>query len=117
MDCIDLSWSPDGQYLAYIKINDGNANPVQFIVQDLKTGEEQIYDFQITLPRWKKTKGKKIFSWRMELHFNQKTKMVATRGSVKENATCILPVEGTELVPSYGDPLLVNPKKIKKKKY
>ena len=36
-----LTWSPDGQYLAYIKINDGNANPVQFIVQDLKTGEEQ----------------------------------------------------------------------------
>jgi len=37
-----VTWSPDGQYLAYIKINDGYANnPVQFIVKDLKTGEEQ----------------------------------------------------------------------------
>ena len=37
-----LTWSLDGQYLAYIKIQDGHANnPVQFIVQDLKTGEEK----------------------------------------------------------------------------
>jgi len=83
----------------------------------IKAGEEQVYDFQIILPRWKKTKGRKIFSWRMELHFNQKTKMIATRGSVKENTTCILPVEGTELVPSFGDSGLVNPKKTKKKKW
>lgn len=33
-------WSPDGRYLAYIKIDDGNVDPVHFIVQDLKTGEE-----------------------------------------------------------------------------
>jgi Tol biopolymer transport system component len=34
-------WSPDGLNLAYIRIDDGNANhPVQFIVQDLETGSE-----------------------------------------------------------------------------
>jgi len=82
----------------------------------IKAGEEQVYDFQIMLPRWKRTKGKKIYSWRMELWFKQKTKMMSTRGSIRENATCILPVETTELVPTFGDPMLVNQKKVKKKK-
>ena len=37
-----VTWSPDGQNLAYIKIEDRNVNnPVQLIVKDLKTGEEQ----------------------------------------------------------------------------
>jgi Tol biopolymer transport system component len=35
-----LTWSPDGKYLAYIKIYDRSINPVEFVVRDLKTGEE-----------------------------------------------------------------------------
>ena len=36
-----ITWSPEGKYLAYIKIDDGNAeNPAQLIVRDLKTGAE-----------------------------------------------------------------------------
>ena len=83
----------------------------------IKAGEEQIYDFKFTLPRWKRTKGKKIYSWRMELWFKQKTKMMSTRGSIRENATCVLPVETTEVVPHFGDSQTVLAKKIKKKKY
>ena len=36
-----ITWSPDGQYLAYIKIEDRNTvNPLQLFVQDVKTGKE-----------------------------------------------------------------------------
>ena len=36
-----IKWSPDGQYLAYIKENRNASNPWQLTVQDLKTGEER----------------------------------------------------------------------------
>jgi Tol biopolymer transport system component len=37
-----VTWSPDAQYLAYIKIEDRNPdNPVQLVVRDIKTTEEQ----------------------------------------------------------------------------
>ena len=36
-----ITWSPDGQYLAYIKIEeDGTDNPFKLFVQDVKTGRE-----------------------------------------------------------------------------
>ena len=36
-----LTWSPDGQYLAYIKIEDkSKGNPVKLFVQDAKSGKE-----------------------------------------------------------------------------
>jgi Tol biopolymer transport system component len=36
-----IKWSPDGQYLAYIKENAKADNPWQLTIQDLKTGEER----------------------------------------------------------------------------
>jgi Tol biopolymer transport system component len=36
-----IKWSPDGQYLTYIKENRNASNPWQLTIQDLKTGEER----------------------------------------------------------------------------
>ena len=72
----------------------------------IKANETQIYDFRIRLSRWKRRKGRKIRSWSIQLHFKQKTKMVASRGSIKRNATCILPVQGSTVTPSFGEFLL-----------
>ena len=36
-----VRWSPDGQYLAYIKLETKDDNPYQLFVQDLKTGKER----------------------------------------------------------------------------
>jgi len=36
-----VKWSPDGQYLTYIKENNKADNPWQLTIQDLKTGEER----------------------------------------------------------------------------
>ena len=36
-----VKWSPDGQYLTYIKENSKADNPWQLTIQDLKTGEER----------------------------------------------------------------------------
>ena len=47
----------------------------------------------------------------MQLHFNQKTGMVASRGSEKNDATCILPVKGSKFNPSFGDPKLAKKQK------
>ena len=76
--------------------------------EKIKSGEKQEYKFEIQLPKWqiKKGKGKegdKFNNWCLELHFNQKTSMVASRGSSKTDATCILPVKGSKITPSFGD--------------
>ncbi len=77
--------------------------------EKLKAGEEKKYKFKIKLPTWQRKKGKgkdddRYGNWRIELHFNQKTKMVASRGSDKRAATCVLPAKGTKQPPSFGDP-------------
>ncbi len=36
-----VEWSPDGQYLAYVKLETEDDNPYQLFVQDLKTGKER----------------------------------------------------------------------------
>ena len=36
-----VDWSPDGQYLAYVKLETNDDNPYQLFVQDLKTGKER----------------------------------------------------------------------------
>ena len=77
----------------------------------INAGEEQEYDFKINLPQWKTRKGKKINSWHLALHFKQKTALAASRGSIKLNATCILPVFGTQVSPSFGDITLLKKKK------
>lgn len=38
---IYVTWSPDGQYLAYIRMGGTTNNPWQLTIQDLKTGEER----------------------------------------------------------------------------
>ncbi len=38
---LGVKWSPDGQYLAYCKENAWSKNPLQLVIQDLKTGEER----------------------------------------------------------------------------
>ncbi len=77
----------------------------------IKSGETQVYPFNIILPRWKRKKGRRIQSWHLALYFKQKTKLVASRGFNKANATCILPVQGTMVAPSFGDPNLIQGKK------
>ncbi len=86
----------------------------------LKSGEKKEFPFKIQLPNWQKKKGKgkegdEYNHWRMELHFNQKTGMVASRGSQKKDATCILPVKGSKSDPSFGDPKLAKKQKKQKK--
>ena len=87
--------------------------------EKLKAGEKKEYPFKIKLPTWQKKKGKgkedDVYNkWRLELHFNQKTSMVASRGSEKLDGTCILPVKGSKFTPSFGDIKLA--KKQKKQK-
>ncbi|MHA1931340.1 MAG: hypothetical protein ACW96X_02305 [Promethearchaeota archaeon] len=82
----------------------------------IKSGEKKEFPFTIKLPNWEKKKGKgkeddKYNEWRLELHFNQKTGMVASRGSEKNEATCILPVKGSKIKPSFGDPKLAKKQK------
>ena len=72
--------------------------------EKLKSGEKQEFKFDIQLPKWQRKKGKDKFkNWQLELHFNQKTGMVASRGSNKTDATCVLPVKGSKGTPSFGD--------------
>ena len=89
--------------------------------EKIKSGEKQEYSFEIKLPNWQKKKGKgkdddKYNEWRLELHFNQKTSMVASRGSNKLDGTCILPVKGSKSTPSFGDVKLAKKQKKAEKK-
>ena len=89
--------------------------------EKLKSGEKKEYPFNIKLPTWqkKKSKGKEddIYNkWRLELHFNQKTSMVASRGSEKIDGTCILPIKGSKFTPSFGDIKLAKKQKKAEKK-
>ena len=88
--------------------------------EKLKTGESKEYPFKIKLPTWQRKKGKgkedDIYNkWHLELHFKQKTSMVASRGSEKIDGTCILPVKGAKFTPSFGDVKLAK-KQAKQKK-
>ena len=65
---------------------------------------------------WKRKKGRRIRDWHVALFFKQKTKLVASRGSIKRNATCILPVFGTMIAPSFGDPSQLMGKQKKKRR-
>jgi hypothetical protein len=82
----------------------------------INPGETQYYPFSIVLSTWKRKRGKRISGWHVALFFKQKTKMVASRGSIKRNATCILPVFGTMIAPSFGDPTQLTGKKKKRRK-
>ncbi|MFX1411116.1 MAG: hypothetical protein ACFFA6_12245 [Promethearchaeota archaeon] len=78
----------------------------------IKAGEKKEIDFKIKMPSsWSKKKKNKIKDWRLEMWFIQKSAMVASRGSHKDDATCVLPVKGSKRSPSFG----VVPKKEKKK--
>ncbi len=70
----------------------------------LKVGETLAFDFEFRLPKWKVKKGKKFKEWHLAIYFIQKSKLIASRGSNKMDAVCILPVMGTQVVPSFGDP-------------
>ncbi len=79
----------------------------------IKSGEKKEFKFTIKMPgSWSHKKKNKIKEWRLELWFNQKTAMMASRGSQKNDATCVLPVKGTKHTPSFG----MVPKKEKKDK-
>ena len=77
----------------------------------IRAGETQEYQFKIKLTKWKRKKGKKYNDWNLQLRFKQKTKLIASRGSISRNATCILPVKGTMVTPSFGDPQASKKKK------
>ena len=71
--------------------------------EKLKSGDKEEFKFKIKMPgSWSNKKKNKIKEWRLELWFNQKTKMVGSRGSHKEDATCVLPVKGSKREPSFG---------------
>ena len=69
----------------------------------IRSNETQEYNFKIKLPKWKRRRGKRIANWNLQLRFKQKTKLIASRGSISRNATCILPVKGTMVTPSFGN--------------
>ena len=78
----------------------------------IKAGEKKELEFKMKMPSsWSKKKRNKIKDWRLEMWFVQKSAMVASRGSHKDDATCVLPVKGSKRPPSFG----VVPKKEKKK--
>ncbi|MFX0042440.1 MAG: hypothetical protein ACFE8L_05980 [Candidatus Hodarchaeota archaeon] len=78
----------------------------------IKADEKKEINFKIKMPSsWSKKKKNKIKDWRLEMWFVQKSAMVASRGSHKDDATCVLPVKGSKRPPSFG----VVPKKEKKK--
>ena len=52
---------------------------------------------------WSRKKKNKIEDWHMALLFMQKTGMVTSLGADRDAAYCVLPVEGTKRVPSFGD--------------
>ncbi len=59
----------------------------------IKAGEKKELDFKMKMPSsWSKKKRNKIKDWRLEMWFIQKSAMVASRGSHKDDATCVLPV-------------------------
>ena len=69
----------------------------------IKGGEKKELEFKIKMPSsWSKKKKNKIKDWRLELWFVQKTAMVPSRGSDKDDATCVLPVKGSKRAPSFG---------------
>ncbi len=87
----------------------------------IESGKTLEFPFELELPNWERKKGKgkeddKFNDWHLELHFNQKTAMVASRGADKKEATCILPVKGTRIKPSFGDPKLYKKQKKDQKK-
>ena len=83
----------------------------------IRSGETHEIDFRIALPKWPKVKkGRRFGNWSIQLHFKQKTKLVASRGSLKANATCILPVRGTQVGVSFGNPNIDKGKKKKKRR-
>jgi Tol biopolymer transport system component len=50
-----VEWSPDGQFLAYVKLETKDDNPYQLFVQDLKTGKERNLMGNLSrtrTPRW-----------------------------------------------------------------
>ena len=99
------------QYVESVNRADTDRNEIKNILSKyflttkgiIKAGEEQEYLFKIILPKWKRRKGKRINDWHLALHFKQKTKLAASRGSIKRNAACFLPVEGTQIPPAFGD--------------
>ena len=96
---------------AFVRINELYLEKV--IYRDAETGEEtkKYEDRKKTMKTEEVIKGDKIKDWRLEMWFVQKSAMVASRGSHKDDATCILPVKGSKRPPSFG----VLPKKEKKK--
>ena len=68
----------------------------------IESNETQEYNFKIRLPKWKRRRGRRISNWNLQLRFKQKTKLIASRGSISRNATCILPVKGSMSIPSFG---------------
>ncbi|UCC20815.1 MAG: hypothetical protein JSV62_05920 [Promethearchaeota archaeon] len=78
----------------------------------IKAGEKKEIKFKLNMPgSWSKKKKNKIKDWRLEMWFIQKSAMVGSRGSHKDDATCVLPVKGSKRSPSFG----IVPKKEKKK--
>ena len=73
----------------------------------LKPGDSLAFDFEFSLPKWKvKKEGKKFKEWHLALYFMQKSKLITSRGSNKMDATCVLPVIGTKVTPSFGNVLV-----------
>ncbi len=69
----------------------------------LKPGEKKEYDFRIKMPgSWKIKTKKKFKKWHLALMFMQKTAIIASLGVDRTAAYCVLPVEGTRIVPSFG---------------
>lgn len=85
--------------------------------ESLKSGEKKEFDFKVKMPgTWSKTKKNKIKDWHLALMFIQKTGMLASGGADKDAAYCVLPVEGTKRVPSFGNQELKKKKKKKEEK-
>ena len=100
----DEGWQPIKHKLNSYRINTMGV---------IRAKETQLYPFQIILSRWKRRKGRRIMGWHIELQFKQKTKMIASRGLNKKDATCILPAPGSMVPPSFGDPNVILGKKKK----
>jgi FtsZ-binding cell division protein ZapB len=64
--------------------------------------ETKEYPFELRMPsNWKIRIGPHLRDWHVMLQFCQKTGLETTPGANIEEATCILPVEGTQRAPSF----------------
>ncbi len=70
--------------------------------ENIEPGQILKIPFRIMIPNIMVKRTSLIREWRIFLKFVQKTGMISSSGTDKEQATCMLPFEGSDYTPSFG---------------